>query len=428
MTTSLLAEFAFAQSYTSYFTGDTSDVNTITAGGTVLMGGATENDNAMIWFLQHSGGGDVVVIRATGSDGYNNYLYSTLGVAVNSVETIVFNNAAASHDPHVINQIRNAEALWIAGGNQWDYVSYWKKTPIDSAINYLINVKHVPVGGASAGMAVLGGIVNTAQGGSVTSATALNNPYNSAITLQKDSFIVNPILKNIITDTHYGNPDRRGRHIAFLARLFKDYGVAPAGIACEEYTAVCIDTNGIAKIYGDYPANDDYAYFLKVNCVLPNAPENCAPGQPLTWNRNNDAVRVYKVAGTQNGSNSFNLHDWLGAVGGEWQRWSVTNGSLIIDTSATTAPFCPTSINETDLSTIDALTVFPNPAQQFFTVQLRNNIFDVTIMDVMGRKMFEEKDVFALTQIDTKDFSNGIYFIRVTSENKSVSKKITIQR
>ena len=119
-----LAKISFSQSYTSYFTGDTSDVTTTTQGVTVLMGGATENDNAMNWFLQHSGGGDVVVIRATGSNGYNNYLYSTLGVNVNSVETIVFNNATASHDLYVINQIRNAEALWIAGGNQWDYVSY----------------------------------------------------------------------------------------------------------------------------------------------------------------------------------------------------------------------------------------------------------------------------------------------------------------
>ncbi len=168
----LFSKMSFSQSYTSYFTGDTTDVTTITQGVTVLMGGATENDNAMIWFLQHSGGGDIVVLRATGTNGYNTYLYATLGVAVNSVETIVFNNASASYDPYVINQIRNAEAIWIAGGNQWDYVSYWKHTPIDTALNYLINIKHVPIGGTSAGMAIEGSIVNTAQIGSVTSATA----------------------------------------------------------------------------------------------------------------------------------------------------------------------------------------------------------------------------------------------------------------
>ena len=343
------SKFSYSQSYTSYFTGDTTDVTTATQGVTVLMGGATENDNAMIWFLQHSGGGDIVVLRATGTNGYNTYLYTTLGVPVNSVETIVFNNAAASYDPYVIIQIRNAEAIWIAGGNQWDYVSYWKHTPIDTALNYLINVKHVPIGGTSAGMAIQGSIVNTAQIGSVTSATALSNPYDSGVTLLKDSFLFNPILNNVITDTHYDNPDRKGRHISFLARIFQDYGVDAKGIACEEYTAVCIDTNGIGHVYGDYPTNADYAYFLQPSCVLPNNPENCSTGQPLTWSRNNEAVKVYKVAGTQNGNNTFNFNDWRSGSGGTWQNWFVSNGVLNIDTSAM-APNCPTSINNLELN------------------------------------------------------------------------------
>ena len=112
-----------AQTYTSYFTGDTTDVTTPTSGGTVLMGGATENDNAMRWFLQRANGGDVVVIRASGSDGYNDYLYTDLGVPVNSVQSIVTPDLAAANDPYVAQQVRNAEALWIAGGDQWRYVS-----------------------------------------------------------------------------------------------------------------------------------------------------------------------------------------------------------------------------------------------------------------------------------------------------------------
>ena len=189
---------ATAQNYTSYFTGDTSDVTTPTIGVTVLMGGATEHDSAMVWFLEHSGGGDIVVLRASGSNGYNDYMYSQLGVNVNSVQTIVCNNALASNDAYVIHQLMNAEALWFAGGDQWDYVSYWNNTPIDTAINYLINVKKIPVGGTSAGMAILGSIVNTAQNGSATSAGTLANPYVSNVTLLKDDFIFSPWLNNVI--------------------------------------------------------------------------------------------------------------------------------------------------------------------------------------------------------------------------------------
>ena len=44
------------------------------------MGGATENDNAMRWFLNLADGGDVVVLRTSGSDGYNDYMFNQLGV------------------------------------------------------------------------------------------------------------------------------------------------------------------------------------------------------------------------------------------------------------------------------------------------------------------------------------------------------------
>jgi hypothetical protein len=71
-----LSLFSFGQNYTSYFSGDTADVNTVTSPFTVLMGGATENDSAMIRFLENSGGGDIVVLRASGSNGYNAYMYS----------------------------------------------------------------------------------------------------------------------------------------------------------------------------------------------------------------------------------------------------------------------------------------------------------------------------------------------------------------
>ena len=332
----------YAQSYTSYFTGDPADVVTTTQKGTVLMGGATENDNAMRWFLQHSGGGDIVVLRASGSNGYNDYLYTTLGIPVNSVESIVCNNASASYDPYVIQQVANAEALWFAGGNQWDYVSYWNNTPLDSVFNYLINVKHIPVGGTSAGMAIMGHIVFTAQNGSVTSGTALNDPYNSSVTLLKDDLINNPWLNNVVTDTHYDNPDRRGRHITFLARIFQDYGVPAFGIACEEYTAVCIDGNGSASVYGNYPSANDYAYFLQTNCVQPTTPETCVLGEPLSWIRNQQAVKVYKVAGTQTGANTFQLSDWKTGSGGVWQNWYVTDGTLNVTDNAA-APICTVS-------------------------------------------------------------------------------------
>jgi cyanophycinase-like exopeptidase len=114
-------------------------------------GGATDNDNAMTWFLERANGGDVLIIRASGANGYNDYLFSDLGVAVNSVETILFNDASASNDEYVLQQIANAEAIFIAGGDQAVYVDYWKDSPVEDLLNAHVNVKQAVIGGTSAG-------------------------------------------------------------------------------------------------------------------------------------------------------------------------------------------------------------------------------------------------------------------------------------
>src|SRR5690606_29614016 len=115
----ILSFFSFSQDYTSYFTGSATNADVTALGGICLMGGASESDEAMTWFLNQANGGDVLVLRASGSDGYNDYLYTDLGVTVNSVETIVFHNAAASNETYIQDKIKNAEAIWIAGGDQW---------------------------------------------------------------------------------------------------------------------------------------------------------------------------------------------------------------------------------------------------------------------------------------------------------------------
>lgn len=236
-----LAFNSFSQSYTSYFTGNSIDISTTPSGGICMMGGATEHDEAMKWFLQRANGGDVLVLRTSGSDGYNDYMYTDLGVSVNSVETIVFNNSSASNDAYVQQKIQQAEAIWFAGGDQWNYISYWRDTPVEAYVNEAITIRNAVIGGTSAGMAIQGGYYFSAENGTVTSASALANPFDSRVTVDSTAFLENEYLSDVITDSHYDDPDRKGRHVAFLARMNSDYGIAGKGIACNEYTAVCID-------------------------------------------------------------------------------------------------------------------------------------------------------------------------------------------
>ena len=92
----------------------TSDVNTACTAGTVLMGGGADVDAAFTWMINKSGGGDFVVIRATGTNAYNNYIYG-LGSA-NSVETFLINSITLANDSAIVQTIRKAEAVFFAGG------------------------------------------------------------------------------------------------------------------------------------------------------------------------------------------------------------------------------------------------------------------------------------------------------------------------
>ncbi len=314
--------------YTTWREGNPNSITTQPLGGTCMMGGATDNDEAMKWFLERANGGDVLVLRASGANGYNTYMYSELGVTVNSVETILFENASAAEHPYVHQRIQEAEAIWFAGGDQWNYVSYWRGTPIDSLINIAIHERNIVIGGTSAGMAILGGAYFTAQVSSVTSAQALVNPYHPGVTVSTEPFLQVPHLGDVVTDTHYNNPDRRGRHTVFMARMFADHGIDSKGIACNEYTAVCVDTEGHARIFGEWPQYNDYAYFVQINCEEPDGPETITPGVPLTWDRGGDAVKVYRVPGNLAGSHTFDLNDWRTGTGGTWLHRRVVNGTF----------------------------------------------------------------------------------------------------
>jgi cyanophycinase len=300
--------------------GDPLDVTRITSGGTVLAGGGSDVDEAFKWMISKSGGGDFVVIRASGTAAYNSYIYG-LG-SVNSVETLLINSRTLANDPQVEKTLREAEAVFIAGGDQANYVNYWKDSKIEDMLNYLRNTKQIPIGGTSAGCAILGGTYFSALVGTITSSQALSNPYNRYLTLGRNDFLSMPYLSNVITDTHFDNPDRRGRLVTFLARMNQDYGVVGRGIGLDEATAVCIESNGIGRVFGS-----GTAFFLSQNGPT-NTPEVCVSGSTLDWYRLQQAVTVYKIDGSTSGSGTFDLTTWSDGSGNPDQYYYVDRGYL----------------------------------------------------------------------------------------------------
>jgi len=188
--------------------------------------------------------------------------------------------------------------LFIAGGNQADYINFWKGTPVESSLNALI-ARGVPVGGTSAGMNVLTEFIYSAlasQG--VTSSQALADPFTRYITLDRDFANVSTV-QGLIGDPHFVTRDRMGRDLAFLCRIFtNNWSNMPRGISIDEQTALLIDGRGNATVVGS-----STVYFLQA----PGAPQVCQAGTPLTYLN----IAVYRIDST----GSFNLSMWKGTGG-----------------------------------------------------------------------------------------------------------------
>jgi cyanophycinase len=293
--------------------GSELDAQTRTEPGVAMMGGGTDLDEAFRWLCGKGNGGDFLIVRAHGKNDYNKYVNKLC--QMNSVATLIIPNRKAAKEPRVAQIISKATVIFIAGGDQARYVNFWKGTPVQDALNAHV-IADKPIGGTSAGLAVLGQFVfgaleDKANDDDLTSGEVLANPYAPRVTLLRD-FLKVPGLDNTLTDSHFAKRDRMGRSLGFLARIVADgWSKDPREIAIDERSALLMEVDGRAKVVGTGLG----AYFLQVS----EPPEVCKPGQPLTLHN----VAVYHAP---TGA-TFNIRGWNGE-GGEAYSVSVESGQI----------------------------------------------------------------------------------------------------
>jgi cyanophycinase len=280
--------------------------------GAALVGGAGDVDAATRFLCDNSHGGEIVVLRASGTDAYNPYFHQLC--PHNSVTTLLITSPEGARDPAAIRHVRDAHAIFIAGGDQSNYMKFWPG-PLRSEINAAI-ARGVPIGGISAGLAVLGQFVFSARLDTITSPQALANPFDPHLTLDRN-FLAIPVLRGVITDSHFSERGRMGRTVAFLARILHDGWAHPArAIGIDQETAVLVDASGKAAVVGK-----GSAYFLE----LTHPAERCAPGEPLTVG----GIKGYEIRGESSpgSASNFNLKSWKGR-GGAAFTINVDNGVM----------------------------------------------------------------------------------------------------
>jgi cyanophycinase len=84
--------------YRSWIRGNPGDAHVATTGGAMLEGGAVDIRPAWAWFLQRAGYGDIVIICATCTRGYDPWVYRTHDV--DSAQTLRITKRRAAYDPY----------------------------------------------------------------------------------------------------------------------------------------------------------------------------------------------------------------------------------------------------------------------------------------------------------------------------------------
>ena len=301
-----------AKSY-SYPKNNSADLSLQQAGPVYdIGGGGLDVDAAIQWMINQVRGCyscekkvDVIVIRDSGNDAYNEPILAMDGV--DSARTLIISDREDATEENVIEDIQNAEVIFFAGGDQCQYLRNYLNTGVDRAVNSVI-ARGGAIGGTSAGAMIQSDFVFNACSDTVTSETALKNPYED-ITLSQNFFHWEN-LQDTIIDTHFYERDRMGRLMTFVARLLRD-GISSTvlGIGVDENTSLIVDQNGLAKVVGD-----KFVYFV----LGDHLPEKCEPQMPLTFSR-------FKIWKRGNGE-TFDLGNRV--LTDDYYEVSVKNGEI----------------------------------------------------------------------------------------------------
>ena len=70
------------------------------------------------------------------------------------------------------------------------------------------------------------------------------------------------------------------------------------------------------------------------------------------------------------------------------------------------------------------LSVYPNPVQNILSVKTNANVLKLEMMDLLGKTLMVQEETESL---DMSQFRAGIYLIRITTDQGTVTQKVIKQ-
>ncbi|WP_395045609.1 T9SS type A sorting domain-containing protein [Flavobacterium sp.] len=96
------------------------------------------------------------------------------------------------------------------------------------------------------------------------------------------------------------------------------------------------------------------------------------------------------------------------------------NAPIATNTASTTVV---NNLN-TDAFNFNNFNYYPNPVKNSFTISNDKTINEIEIFSILGQKMMDKKVNDLQTELDLSEFSNGVYFVKVTCDGQEKTLKV----
>ncbi len=100
-----------------------------------------------------------------------------------------------------------------------------------------------------------------------------------------------------------------------------------------------------------------------------------------------------------------------------------------IDAQTTFSEDCSGTTSVEDIfGAINSIHIYPNPANDFVTISNMPIGSTVRVLDVTGKVVYSSKITSEQTTINTADFTNGIYLIRIDNNGNIANRKLVVNK
>ena len=172
----------------------------------------------------------------------------------------------------------------------------------------------------------------------------------------------------------------------------------------------------VFNMNGDYHGSIDYAAYVA------SYPEKF---QIFLIGSNNSQIALTDVIDVTNEdyqTQSFNLPSMNGNYQIGIHAVSDADKFALLLTNFNIAP--GVNVNEYE----NATRIYPNPANNVLNINANSNINRVEVYNMMGQMVGSYNVNDMNTQINTTSFANGIYTVKINTENGTLTKKFTVAR